>query len=203
MNYLAHVYLSGENELIRVGNFLGDWVKGSDYKKYPMELQRGILIHRFIDNFTDTHEIGKKSKIRFASKYHKYAGVIVDICYDHFLASDWHNFSPVPLLDYSLGIKKGLLSHRHYFPVPAQEYILNFTKYNWLYAYATVEGIEKVLRGMAKYTSLPDKTDEAMIIFNEEYDEFRSEFMTFFPQLIDYIENEFNIDVRCQMRAVN
>lgn len=202
MNFLAHVYLSGENELIRVGNFLGDWIKGSDYKKYPFELQRGILVHRFIDNFTDTHEIAKKSKIRFAGKYQKYAGVVVDICYDHFLATDWHLYSMVSLHEYTRDLRKSLLQHQMHFSVEAQDYLSKFLRYNWIEAYATTEGIEKVLTGMAKYTSLPDKTVDAMRIFRDDYDEFKSEFNVFFPELVNYIETEFNIDVRCQLRAV-
>ena len=87
MNYLAHVYLSGANDLIKVGNFMADSVKGSQYLNYEKELQHGILLHRHIDSYTDAHPIYRQSKHRLHEKYGHYSGVIMDILYDHFLRS--------------------------------------------------------------------------------------------------------------------
>ena len=100
MNFLAHTYLSGCNEEIIVGNFMGDYVKGSRYMDFPEMVKKGILIHRDIDTFTDMHLITRRSKQMVAAKYSKYAGIIIDIFYDHFLASLWDDYSNLPLSDF-------------------------------------------------------------------------------------------------------
>ncbi len=85
MNVLAHIYLSGDSEKIILGNYIGDYVKGRDYLKYPELIRKGIIIHRHIDAFTDSHPVVHRSKIFFTRKYHKYSGVVTDIIYDHYL----------------------------------------------------------------------------------------------------------------------
>ena len=94
MNFLAHLYLSGNDPLVRLGNFIGDFVKGRDLAdRYEPAIVKGIELHRAIDEFTDQHAIVKQSKMRLRPKYRHYAPVIVDIFYDHFLAAGWDNHS--------------------------------------------------------------------------------------------------------------
>ena len=87
MNYLAHLYLSGNDDELKLGNFIGDSVRGSDLSMYPPRVQDGIILHRGIDRYTDSHHVVMKSKLRLRPKYHKYAPVIVDMFYDHFLGA--------------------------------------------------------------------------------------------------------------------
>jgi acyl carrier protein phosphodiesterase len=195
MNFLAHIYLSGDQEPIRIGNFIADWIKGNEYRKFPADIQKGILMHRSIDYYTDNHPTVKKSKNRFSEKYHKYAGIIIDICYDHYLAKDWNTFCNIPLTVFNMQVKDSLMAHMHHFPPDLQEFIPKFMNFGWMDLYVSVDGIEKVLRGMAKHTSLPDKTDDAIKIFVDCYDEFREEFYDYFPQLIDYIEEKFEVSI--------
>ena len=82
MNYLAHTFLSGTDDEIIVGNFIGDYVKGRDYNLYSPAVKKGILLHRRIDSYTDKHKIVHQSMSYFAPRYHKYAGIIIDILYD-------------------------------------------------------------------------------------------------------------------------
>ncbi|MGB5463037.1 MAG: DUF479 domain-containing protein, partial [Aureibaculum sp.] len=100
MNYLAHIYLSGDDDYIKIGNFIADRVKGKEYLNYQTEIQYGILLHRQIDTFTDQHSIVKKSKLRLHERYSHYDGVIIDILYDHFLAKNWKIYSEIPLNKY-------------------------------------------------------------------------------------------------------
>ena len=93
MNFLAHIYLSRDSNDITIGNFIGDYVKGHEFEKYPTGIRNGILLHRKIDYFTDTHAIVKEDKKLFVGRYHKYAGIITDILYDHYLALGWSNFN--------------------------------------------------------------------------------------------------------------
>lgn len=193
MNFLAHIFLSGQNEQVILGNFIGDWIKGSDYKKYPEDIQKGMLMHRSIDSFTDSHLIVRTSKGRLNDDYHKYSGIIVDIFYDHFLARDWNQFSLIPLSDFNLSVNNILMSQMHFLPQNLQEFIPGFVKRPWLESYASVSGIENVLKGMVHHTSLPDKTVYAIKILIKYYDEFSDEFYQYFPQLMKHIENKFQI----------
>ena len=102
MNYLAHVYLSGTNDLIKIGNFMADSIKGNQYLNYEKEFQYGILLHRHIDSFTDSHPIYRQSKHRLHEKYGHYSGVIMDILYDHFLAKNWATYSRGKLEDFAV-----------------------------------------------------------------------------------------------------
>ena len=100
MNFLAHIYLSGNNHFLKLGNFIADAVKGKTYSKYPLEIQQGILLHRKIDSFTDHHPIFKKSVSRLFPTHRHYSRVIIDIFYDHFLAKEWNTYSNIPLNTY-------------------------------------------------------------------------------------------------------
>ena len=100
MNYLAHLVLSGDDDFIRIGNFIADSIKGKKYKTYPKNIQKGILLHRQIDLFTDNDDIVKRSKKRLHNRYGHYKGVIIDILYDHFLAKNWVKYSSTPLQNY-------------------------------------------------------------------------------------------------------
>ena len=103
MNFLAHIYLSFENPKILVGNFIGDFVKGKKLELYGDEIQKGILLHREIDDYTDSHPIVLETKKRLRPNYHHYAPVISDVYYDHFLASLWSNYHKTPLIEYTTG----------------------------------------------------------------------------------------------------
>ena len=129
MNYLAHIFLSGENEEIIIGNFIGDYVKGQDFKKYSESIRKGIILHRNIDSFTDRNEIILKAKSLLKKKYGKYSGIVVDIFYVYFLTKNWHVFSRLPLDDFIENLKAGsTISHLYQkdfihfeFPIPDSE----------------------------------------------------------------------------------
>ncbi len=101
MNFLAHIYLSFEDPQIRLGNFIGDAVKGRRYENYPDPVRKGILLHRAIDSFTDSHPTTRLSTRRLHPGYSHYSSVIVDIFYDHFLAANWDRYCEVPLPAYT------------------------------------------------------------------------------------------------------
>jgi len=196
MNFLAHIYLSGENDQVKVGNFIGDWIKGNDHQKYPTDIQKGILLHRSIDSFTDNHPIVKKSKNRLNEKYHKYSGIIIDIFYDHYLAHNWKVFSEIELVDFTRNLNSCLISNMEFLPMDIQEFIPRFMKRHWIESYASLEGIERVLEGMSKHTSLPDKTVYAIEILKNEYEDLKTEFFDFFPQLVAHVEEKFQVGIK-------
>ena len=100
MNFLAHIYLSGDNDFIKIGNFMADGIRGKQYEHLPEDMRKGIILHRAIDTFTDVHPIFRKGTKRLHGKYHHYAGVIMDVFYDHFLAKNWASYSNESLDDF-------------------------------------------------------------------------------------------------------
>ena len=196
MNYLAHSYLSGNNDYVKIGNFLGDWVKGSDYLKYSEDIQTGIVLHRNIDTFTDQHPIVRLSASRFYSRYSRYSGVIIDILYDHYLASNWKDFCDMPLRDYVNRMHNVMLNNFEILPERLQNYLPGFMNERWIERYATLEGIRDVLDTMSKRTSLPKETEFAISVMEAFYRDFRHEFFDFFSQLIEFVESKFMISIR-------
>lgn len=200
MNFLAHTYLSGNNEQIIVGNFMGDYVKGKNYIHLPELVRKGILIHRDIDNFTDTHPITRRSRLRVVERYHKYAGVIIDILYDHYLTKVWSDYSGIPLKDYINNTYDLLKRNYKVLPQGIKVWFPTFLENNWMLAYQTIEGIELVLDRMSANTSLPDHTRFAIDMMRSQYDEFTDDFNEFFPLIIDFIENKYEVDILGQAK---
>ena len=189
MNFLAHLYLSQNNKNILLGNFIADPIKGNKYKAFPEEIQAGILLHRAIDNFTDTHAVVKKSKRRLHERYNHFDGIIIDIFYDHFLAKNWALYSDIPLPIYVDAVYEFLQSSSDIFPESIQYMFPYMVKNNWLVTYASKQGIEKILSGMNKRTKGISKMDLAINDLNDHYKEFEEDFSAFFKDLITFTES--------------
>lgn len=190
MNYLAHIYLSGDNELVTIGNFMADGIKGKNYKKYNIDIQKGILLHREIDTFTDANPIVRKSTKRLHKRYGHYSGVIVDILYDHYLAKNWHGYSNIPLDKYIQGFYSSLDRHINVLPPRILKMMPHLIADNWLKSYATIEGIQRVFNGMNKRLKNIDNMNEATNELEAFYEEFESEFTAFFAELITFSQNK-------------
>ena len=189
MNFLAHIYLSGNDDLLTIGNFSADSIVGNKYKHLPQRIQDGILLHRQIDTFTDSHEIVRQSKRRLYEKYSHYSSVIVDILYDHFLAKNWSNYSDVPLAEYVEYFYDTLADNFDVLPIGVQKMYPYMVADNWLLSYASIEGITKVLEGMNRRTKNRSKMNLAVIELEEFYEEFESEFTLFFEELIQFTKD--------------
>ena len=194
MNYLAHLFLSGKNEEVIVGNFIGDYVKGHNFNRYSENIKKGIILHRNIDMFTDTNRIARASKSRFLSVYGKYSGIIIDILYDHYLALKWSNYTSLKLEKFVDYIHSILERDFDLLPDEVKAFIPSFINNNWLNTYKSIEGIEIVLDKMSKRTSLPDLTKNAIKIFRDEYDFIEEEFLAYFPTLMDFVTTRFGIE---------
>jgi acyl carrier protein phosphodiesterase len=197
LNFLAHTYLSGCNEEVIVGNFMGDYVKGRSYLQFPDQVKKGILIHRDIDTFTDMHPITRRNKLLIAGKYHKYAGIIIDIFYDHFLASLWERFSNLPLNDFVSRTYDLLKRNYKALPSAIKKWFPTFLENNWMMAYQSVGGIELVLERMAANTSLPNHAGFAVQMLSEHYADFQEDFLEFFPLIIHFLEDKYKISITC------
>lgn len=186
MNFLAHLYLSGEDEEIIIGNFIADHVKGRVFEKFSPGIRSGILLHREIDAFTDAHPLWIQSKNRLAPNYRKYAGVITDMFYDHFLSSNWNDYSPENL-DVFTRRMYGIIMKRYLIlPAKTQRMLPFMAKDNWLKAYGTFAGLGRALNGMARRTPFESGMGNAITDLKKDYGLYEGEFRNFFPELVKF-----------------
>ncbi|TDE44391.1 DUF479 domain-containing protein [Flavobacterium rhamnosiphilum] len=184
MNFLAHIYLSGDNDLIKIGNFMADGIRGKHFESYPLEIQKGIILHRAIDTFTDAHPIFRQSTKKLHEKYHHYAGVIVDVFYDHFLAKNWNTYSDERLEDFVARFYQSLQDNHIILSERTKGMMPYMIEHNWLVSYQTVEGINRILTQMDQRTKNESKMRFATNELSEFYLEFEDEFTNFFQELI-------------------
>src|SRR5690606_29476214 len=186
MNFLAHLYLSFEDEGITIGNFIADSIRGNKYKHLPEKVQKGIVLHRAIDTYTDKHPIVRQSTKRLHENYSHYSGVIVDILYDHFLAKNWSTYSEVPLDIYVQNFYEIINKHFDILPESTQYMMPYMLKGNWLLNYSKIDGIQGVLDGMNRRTKYVSGMNKATVELKKYYKEFEAEFTAFFEELIEF-----------------
>jgi len=183
MNFLAHIYLSGENDLLKIGNFMADSIRGHSYDDYPTEIRKGILLHRSIDSFTDMHPVYRQSKHRLHEKYGHYSGVIMDIFYDHYLAKNWKTYSDEKLEDYAEKFYTLLTNNQEVLTERAKGMLPYMIGRNWLVSYATIEGLEMIMFQMDHRTKNRVDMHESIVELKQYYTEFENEFTLFFEEL--------------------
>jgi len=193
MNHLAHFYLSQNKVELLIGNFIADQVKGKQFLQYPESIQKGIQMHRDIDNFTDHHPMVSQSKQRLYPSYHKYAAVIVDVFYDHILAVNWESYSKTSLNSFSQSCYAIFHAHSKFLP-PSSKKILHFmSNQNWLFNYANIDGIERTLISLSKRAKFDSKMEQSIQDLKADFDFHQSTFLVFFPELIEFVNsNKFS-----------
>lgn len=190
MNFLAHIYLSGQDEELMIGNFIADFIRGNDFKMFPKRVKKGIRLHRMIDTYTDQHPIFRESKKRLRPKYDKVSGIIVDIYYDHFLAVNWYRYSDVPLPEYAHNFYQLLLNNKAMLPEKVQHFLPFMISNNWLVNYANFKGVARTFDGMSKRASFISDVKHADQDLKKDYDKYHAEFRLFFRDLRRFVENQ-------------
>ncbi|NVO19111.1 MAG: DUF479 domain-containing protein [Bacteroidetes bacterium] len=193
MNYLAHLFLAGENEDLIIGNFIADHIKGNKIEDYKPGIKRGILMHRSIDDYTDSHEIVRRSIHRLRPSYSKYSGVIVDMFYDHFLATEWNKYSKESIENFTKSRYDLLFRNFQILPPRAQRILPHMARNNWLSAYAEFEGLQKALTGMSHRTTFVSKMEHAVTDLKISYKEYKTEFEEFFPELCNFVAEKHGV----------
>jgi len=159
MNFLAHAYLSFNRKEIIVGNIISDFVKGKAQYTYPEEIQKGIRLHRLIDNYTDTHPLIREAKEVFRADYRLYSGPIVDILLDHYLANDLNFFDDQSLKSFAEFVYKTLEQSSPHLPLRFVPILTYMQQEDWLFNYKFKEGIERSIKAMVRRSSfLHDST---------------------------------------------
>ena len=196
MNFLAHIYLSGSDDEIRMGNFIADSVKGKKaLLQFPEGVQQGIIIHRDIDFFMDSHPIVKVGMSRLRKNYPKFSGVIMDIFYDHFLAKNWNEYSTIKLEDYIQQIYKTVEVNQELLIGKSKMMFPYMREQNWLLSYRSIDGIESILSQMTQRINHIVKLNESVNELQEYYEAYDEEFKLYFEEIKSFIHSKYKISL--------
>ena len=189
MNYLAHALLAGDDDALRLGGILGDFVHGQpDPATYPARVISGIRLHRAIDVYTDAHPQVLAAKACLPSPYRRYAGILLDMWFDHCLARSFPDWSEQPLTEYSMALR-GLLRRRDDLLTPALRRFRTYMEANDLPAgYADRVTLGRALVGIGQRLSRANPLDTALPVLLAHEDELQRRFEVFFPQLRVFVE---------------
>ena len=190
MNFLAHVYLSGNNPSLAIGNLIADKIKGKKVHELPREFQKGIYLHRYIDQFTDQHLRFKKCVKELFPVYRHYSRVIVDLYFDHFLAKNWSHYHKIPLNEFSKNFYGKLTDSSIVFSDSIQKFIIILVSHDWFGQYESISGLKNILGQMEKRTKFPSKLSDSINDLKIKYSYFENHFFIFFDELIDNIKNK-------------
>ena len=185
MNWLAHLRLSPNEPLVRLGNLAGDFVRGVELATLPEAVQRGIRLHRTIDRFVDADAVVRAAKGRFPLPLRRFAGVLLDVYFDHFLARDWAQHGDGgSLRAFAAAVQRELEQHVHVLPRPLREAAPYLRRHEWLVEYRTVDGIELVLQRMARRVRRPTPLGTGANELRAHYCEFEADFAQLWPRLL-------------------
>jgi acyl carrier protein phosphodiesterase len=190
MNYLGHAFLSFGDAAVLTGNMIGDHVKGKlALEQYPEGIRKGIILHRRIDAFADTHPAIQRAKVWFRPDYGLYAGALLDTLLDHYLAGDARYFSPEEeLRRFSQDTYRKLSANEQYFPPAFARYFPYMKAHDWLYSYRTPRGMQQALQGLSRRAAHMPAPDEAYRIFVSRYYELNQCYYEFIDDAMDYVK---------------
>ncbi|MBE9178010.1 DUF479 domain-containing protein [Oculatella sp. LEGE 06141] len=189
MNYLAHLYLANNNSGLLIGSILGDFVKGSISTLYTPEIRAGIDLHRKVDSYTDSHQVVHASKRIVAPSRRRFAGIMVDLFYDHFLAKNWHHYSTVSLYDFSHHVYTVLAEHQAILPDALKQILPHMIEQNWLMSYREINHVNRALNGISRRFKRQNNLFNSAEELEWNYASFEQDFQLFFPDLIHFVEH--------------
>ncbi len=193
MNWLAHLLLAESTPEARLGNLLGDLIKGEARTALNSNLTRGLQCHQVIDIFTDKHPIVKRSKQRIDSEYRRFAGILIDVFYDGILANNWQDYCELTLEEFVTDVYDSWDGYLDDLPVYPRGVIRRLIQEDWLGSYAGLPGIEKTLARISwRLNRRSDRQYDltlAIACLTDNYDELQQDFRLFFPQLQSHINN--------------
>ena len=195
MNYLVHLYLAGPDSELQLGGLMGDFVKGTIPDRYPEQLARGLQLHRRIDSLAQNSPHTRQSRQRLHPKFGHGRGIIVDIFYDHFLASAWSDYSPVPLGDYAAAVYRLLQDNHSQLPAGLQRITPHMIEHNWLLSYQHRAVVGRALHRIAQRLSRPLPLAEGVDDLARHEASLRQDFAAFMSEAADFVKQQFDITV--------
>lgn len=188
MNHLAHLFLAKRAPEAVVGAFLGDFVKGKiNADDFPQLIRDEIIVHRRVDAFTDANEILLNSKNRFVKTRRRFAGIVLDVAFDHFLAKNWTDYATEELSDFTRFAYRALSANAHRFPVDFQVFLPRMIADDFLAAYRGFNRVEFALGKLSLRVRGGENMREAFDELTVNYDAFENDFRDFFPRLQNFV----------------
>lgn len=182
MNFLAHLFLSGDDPELLVGNLMGDFVKGRLVGHFPAGIERGINLHRRIDSFAGQNRHFLRSKKRIDESFGHYRGVLVDLFFDHFLAVHWDEYSDVTFRNFLSDTFRIVRDHENFVPERLRR-VTPIIFNELLPSYREIEGIARALQRMSTRIMRPNRLGEGAVELRKHYDGFYCDFCEFLPEL--------------------
>ncbi len=189
MNYLAHLHLGGQRPEELLGSLYGDFVKGRLQGQYSPLIESAIQLHRSIDVFTDKHPLVDQSLSRFTQTRRRYAGIVLDVFFDHCLARDWAQYAQGPLERFTSGFYQVLVAQPH-LPSRLAAIAPHMAAHDWLGSYRDFETLDRVFLGISRRLSRPEELAGAMRDLNALYQPLSEDFRAFYPQLQAFAASE-------------
>ena len=189
MNHLAHLYLSSDNDEEMVGQFIADAVKGNDFNLYSPDIRNGILLHRWVDSFTDTHDLVKELRAEYRPKLGLYSGVLIDLVFDYFLAKDFQAHAGRELEEFQQFTFSVLNKHEDIFPEKMKRYFFHMKDREFMMKYAHPVGMAVIVRQMGMRIPRGEALVEAGDFFQGHVEVASNYFPDFFVEL----KNEFQV----------
>ncbi|NUT74758.1 DUF479 domain-containing protein [Pseudomonas sp. C1C7] len=188
MNYLAHLHLGGQRPGQLLGSLYGDFVKGRLQGQFEPEIETAIQLHRSIDVFTDRHPLVDASLSRFSLTRRRYAGIVLDVFFDHCLARDWRLYADRPLEQFTSDVYR-VLSSQQQLPERLARIAPHMVANDWLGSYQEFEVLEQVLRGISRRLTRPEELAFAMQELRGLYEPLSEDFRLFYPRLQEFARN--------------
>lgn len=185
MNYLAHLHLGGSQPGELLGSLYGDFVKGPLQGLWPADIEAGIRLHRQIDAYTDAHPRVLQAKQRFARERRRYAGILVDLFFDHCLAAHWHDYADEPLPRFTARVYEALGAEAE-LPGTLALIAPRMAAQDWLGSYREFSVMERVVANMSRRLSRPEGLAGGAADLEQLYEPLLADFRAFYPELIAY-----------------
>ena len=196
MNWLAHLVLSERSPTFRIGNLLPDLMTWQELLEVPQGFRDGIECHRRIDAFTDRHRVVRRSLQRIVPPYRRFAPILVDIFYDHFLSVNWSNHCPQPLNEFIGEVYASFETQGKLLPQPTRAVLEQMRAENWLGSYREIAGVQLTLERVARRLQRTVTLGDAIYELEENYEAIRRDFDEFFPELLRHVKmNGVNPDM--------
>lgn len=186
MNYLAHAYLSFHDPDTLLGNMVADFVRGKQIYDFREEVQRGIRLHRLIDEFTDHHPVVRETKMLFDDSAGRYNSSFLDVAFDHFLALDSENEPAEGWMDFTEWCYSIVSKRINEMPDDFKKFFSHMKKENWLYNYRHEWMIEKTFNRLAERAKYLSDDTHVFPDFEENYKSLKTAYDEFFPALKDF-----------------
>ena len=185
MNFLAHLHIAQYCQSSLLGNLLGDFVKGDPAKYYSATLVNGIRLHRFVDSYTDSAQDIQSVKALFPQGHRRFAGIALDVFWDHCLATHWPQYHALSLRGFCLE-SETIIKHTSSEPLPERFLLVseNMWRGRWLESYQDLDNIEYALNRMSQRSSRMAPLAQCFPYLQENYGELNQIFSSFYPRLL-------------------